>query len=63
MYWQWSRLKKTFGIMNNETTNVSELIFLGSCNDMWCYKDTCDCDDDCPSDSCNDCGCDDHRWG
>lgn len=61
MYWQWPRLKKTFGIMNNETTNVSELIFLESNNNnLWC--DSCDCDNDCPSDSCNDCGCDDHRW-
>lgn len=47
--------------MNNETTNVSELIFLESNNNnLWC--DSCDCDNDCPSDSCNDCGCDDHRW-
>ena len=49
--------------MNNEIPNVSELVFLGSCNDMWCNKDTCDCDNDCSTDSCNDCGCDDHRWG
>lgn len=49
--------------MNNETTNVSELIFLESNNNMWCRNDSCDCDNDCYNDNCNDCGCDDHRWG
>ena len=48
--------------MSKEMTIVSELIFLelNNNNNLWC--ESCDCDNVCPNDSCNDCGCDDHRW-